>query len=79
MKIAECKGKNYTIINSIENIKNNKAPIMEIVYRDATTEEVLEINKIHETNFILEAAQEDKIEAQCLYTALMTDTLLEGE
>ena len=41
-----------------------------------TEEEVAEYQSI--PNIPQEPTQEDRIEAQVLYTALMTDTLLEG-
>lgn len=47
------------------------------IYRDMTEEEVAEYMKLI-SNIPKEPTQEDRIEAQVLYTALMTDTLLEG-
>ena len=49
-------------------------PIMSMVYRDMTPEEIAELPQ---EDPLEEPTQEDKIEAQVLYTALMTDTLLE--
>ena len=49
---------------------------MGIVYRDMTPEEEAECQSM--PNIPQEPTQEDRIEAQVLYTALMTDTLLEG-
>ena len=46
------------------------------VYRDMTPEEEAEYNNSI-PNVPQEPTQEDRIEAQVLYTALMTDTLLE--
>lgn len=50
-------------------------PIMGMVYRDMTPEEIAELPQEEPTHE--EPTQEDKIEAQVIYTALMTDTLLE--
>lgn len=44
--------------------------------RDMTPEEEAEYNNSIQ-NVVQEPTQEDRIEAQVLYTALMTDTLLE--
>ena len=55
----------------IAEYKNGK-----VIYRDMTEEEVAEYQSI--PNIPQEPTQEDRIEAQVLYTALMTDTLLEG-
>ena len=48
------------------------------IYRDATPEEIAEAE--HQSMPVIpqEPTQEDRIEAQMLYTALMTDTHLEG-
>ncbi len=45
------------------------------IYRDMTEEEVSEYQSM--PDIPQEPTQEDRIEAQVLYTALMTDTLLE--
>ena len=55
-------------INVLENGK--------IITRDMTPEEEAEYNNSI-PNIPQEPTQEDRIEAQVLYTALMTDTLLE--
>ena len=52
-------------------------------YVELTEEEMIETQKQREIDKALfgipqEPTQEDRIEAQVLYTALMTDTLLEG-
>lgn len=58
-------------------------PVMGMVYRDATPEEIAEAERMQremeeaETN--REPTVEERIEAQVMYTALMTDTLLEDE
>lgn len=54
-----------------------EVPVMGIVYRDATTEEIEEIERQQEEVPEPEPTPEERIEAQVLYTALMTDTLLE--
>ena len=58
-------------------IRTRTVPILEMVYRDMTPEEEAEYNNSI-PNIPQEPTQEDRIEAQVLYTALMTDTLLEG-
>lgn len=55
--------------------EENHIPVMGMVYRDMTPEEIAELPQEEPTQE--EPTQEDKIEAQVLYTALMTDTLLE--
>lgn len=45
-------------------------------YRDATENEILEMANSDEAQYT-EATELDRIEAQLMYTALMTDTLLE--
>lgn len=60
-----------------EEIRTRTVPVMGMVYRDMTPEEEAEYNNSIQ-NVIQEPTQEDRIEAQVLYTALMTDTLLEG-
>lgn len=47
------------------------------VYRDMTEEEIAETQKREEELKAEEPTQLDRIEAQTMYTALMTDTLLE--
>lgn len=49
-------------------------PIMGMVYRDMTAEEIAQLPQEEPQE---EPTREDKIEAQLLYTALMTDTMLE--
>ena len=52
-------------------------PIMGMVYRDATQKEIDEMDR-HDAYFPKpEPTPEERMEAQVLYTALMTDTLLE--
>lgn len=52
-----------------------EVPIMESVYVDMTAEEIAELESMEIPQE--EPTQEDKIEAQVIYTALMTDTLIE--
>ena len=52
-------------------------PIMGIVYRDATPEEIEEMESQNAEVQEREPTPEERMEAQVLYTALMTDTLLE--
>lgn len=52
---------------------------MGLVYRDMTEEELAEIEQMQSEVPEPEATAEDRIEAQVMYTALMTDTLLESE
>lgn len=68
-------------ITSIEHEKTRtkEVPVMGLVYRDMTPEEIAEMEKIQTELPQEEATQQDRIEAQVMYTALMTDTLLEGE
>ena len=46
-------------------------------YRDATTEEIAEMERQQAEMPEPEPSPEERMEAQVLYTALMTDTLLE--
>lgn len=52
-------------------------PVMGMVYRDMTEEEEAELAKAQADISPIEPTLEDRLEAQVLYTALMTDTLLE--
>lgn len=54
-----------------------EVPIMKSVYRDMTEEEIAEMQKQKEELPTEEPSQLDRIEAQTMYTALMTDTLIE--
>ena len=47
-----------------------------ITYRDATPEEITETEKLNHEIPPEEPSQIDRIEAQTLYTALMTDTMI---
>ena len=62
-----------------EEVRTREVPVMGLVYRDMTEEEIAEIEQMQSEVPELEATAEDRIEAQVMYTALMTDTLLESE
>lgn len=62
-----------------EEIRKREVPVMGLVYRDMTPEELAEIEQMQSEIPEPEATAEDRIEAQVMYTALMTDTLLESE
>ena len=48
------------------------------IYRNATPEEIAEMERLQAEIPEPEPTPEERMEAQVLYTALMTDTLLEG-
>ena len=54
-----------------------QVPVMGVVYRDATPEEIAEMERLQAELPEPEPSQEERMEAQVLYTALITDTLLE--
>lgn len=60
-----------------EEIRTREIPVMEMVYRDMTPEEIAEMEKLQKEMPEEQPTQQDRIEAQVMYTALMTDTLLE--
>ena len=62
-----------------EEVRTREVPVMGLVYRDMTAEELAEIEQMQSEVPEPEATAEDRIEAQVMYTALMTDTLLESE
>ena len=62
-----------------EETRTREVPVMGLVYRDMTNDELNELEKEKAELPQEEATQQDRIEAQVMYTALMTDTLLEGE
>lgn len=62
-----------------EETCTREVPVMGLVYRDMTNDELNELEKEKAELPQEEATQQDRIEAQVIYTALMTDTLLEGE
>lgn len=62
-----------------EETRTREIPVMGMVYRDMTPEEIAELEKIQTELPEEQPTQQDRIEAQVMYTALMTDTLLESE
>lgn len=60
-----------------EQIVTREVPVMGVVYRDMTAEEEAEYLKAQAELPAPEPTFEDRIEAQVMFTALMTDTLLE--
>lgn len=60
-----------------EETRTREIPVMGMVYRDMTLEEIAEMEKLQKEMPEEQATQQDRIEAQVMYTALMTDTLLE--
>ena len=65
------------IVEEHEEIRTRTVPVMGMVYRDMTEEEISEMQKQQEQIPAEEPSQLDRIEAQMMYTALMTDTLIE--
>lgn len=72
---AEYDEEGNVISEEHEEIRTRTVPIMGMVYRDMTAEEIAELESMEIPQE--EPTQEDRIEAQVIYTALMTDTLLE--
>ena len=62
-----------------EETRTREVPVKGLAYRDMTPEELAEVEKMQSEVPEPEATAEDRIEAQVMYTALMTDTLLESE
>lgn len=60
-----------------EETRTREVPVMGMVYRDMTPEEIAELEKLQTELPEEQPTQQDRIEAQVMYTALMTDTLLE--
>ena len=60
-----------------EETRTREIPIMRNVYRDMIPEEIAEAEKLQAEMPEEQPTQQDRIEAQVMYTALMTDTLLE--
>ena len=50
---------------------------MKFVNREMTAEEEAELEALQETEPTPQPTRQDRLEAQVLYTALMTDTLIE--
>lgn len=68
------------IIGQHEEIITKEVPVMGLVYRDSTPEEDAEAERtqreMEEAEANREPTAEERMEAQVMYTALMTDTLL---
>lgn len=62
-----------------EEVRTREVPVMGLVYREMTEEEIAEIEQMQSEVPEPEATAEDRIEAQVMYTAVMTNTLLESE
>lgn len=74
---AEYDEEGNVIVEEHEEIRTRTVPVMGMVYRDMTEEEIAEMEKQQEQLPQEEPTQLDRIEAQAMYTALMTDTLIE--
>lgn len=60
-----------------EEIRTREVPVMGMVCRDMTPEEIAEMEKLQKEMPEEQPTQQDRIEEQVMYTVLMTDTLLE--
>ena len=76
---AEYDNEGKLITEEHEETRTREVPVMGMVYRDMTPEEIVELEKIQTELPEEQPTQQDRIEAQVMYTALMTDTLLESE
>ncbi len=76
---AEYDDEGKMTVEEHEEVRTREVPVMGLVYRDMTAEELAEIEQMQSEIPEPEATAEDRIEAQVMYTALMTDTLLESE
>lgn len=74
---AEYDEEGNIIVEEHEEIRTRTVPVMGMVYRDMTEEEIAEMQKQQEGLPKEQPSQLDRIEAQMMYTALMTDTLIE--
>lgn len=74
---AEYDEEGNIIVEEHDEIRTRTVPVMGMVYRDMTEEEIAEMQKQQEQMPPEEPSQLDRIEAQTMYTALMTDTLIE--
>ena len=74
---AEYDEEGNIIVEEHEEVRTRTVPVMGMVYRDMTEEELAEMQKQQEGLPKEEPSQLDRIEAQMMYTALMTDTLIE--
>mgnify|MGYP006887189270 FL=1 len=76
---AEYDNEGKLITEEHEETRTREVSVMGMVYRDMTPEEIAELEKIQTELPEEQPTQQDRIEAQVMYTALMTDTLLESE
>lgn len=76
---AEYDDEGNMTVEEHEEVRTREVPVMGLVYREMTEEEIAEIEQMQSEVPETEATAEDRIEAQVMYTALMTDTLLESE
>lgn len=76
---AEYDNEGNMTVEEHEEVRTREVPVMGLVYREMTEEEIAEIEQMQSEVPEPEATAEDRIEAQVMYTALMTDTLLESE
>ena len=76
---AEYNEEGNIISEEHEETRTREVPVMGVIYRDMTPEEIAELKKIRTELPEEQPTQQDRIEAQVMYTALMTDTLLESE
>lgn len=76
---AEYDDEGNVTVEEHEEVRTREVPVMGLVYRDMTEEEIAEIEQMQSEIPEPEATAEDRIEAQVMYTAVMTDTLLESE
>lgn len=76
---AEYDDEGNMTVEEHEEVRTREVPVMGLVYRDMTAEELAEIEQMQSEVPEPEATAEDRIEAQVMYTAVMTDTLLESE
>ena len=74
---AEYDEEGNIIVEEHEEIRTRTVPVMGIVYRDMTEEEIAEMQRRQKQIPTEEPSQLDRIEAQTMYTALITDTLIE--
>ena len=74
---AEYDEEGNITVEEHEEIRTRTVPVMGMVYRDMTEKELAEMQKQQEQMPPEEPSQLDRIEAQTMYTALMTDTLIE--
>lgn len=73
---AEYDEEGNIITEEHEEIHTRTVPVMGMIYRDMSEEEIADMQKQQEQIPPEEPTQLDRIEAQAMYTALMTDTLI---